>query len=72
MLPAAIIILLPATPWSKTVSGNQHSLMILVATENSSSVSVNQNSNHQFNLRMEYYIDSMNSILYTPSVLSAF
>ena len=39
-----------------------------VATENSSSISINQNSNHQFNLRMEYYIDSMNSILYTPSV----
>ena len=38
------------------------------ATENSNSVSVNTNSNHQFNLRMEFYIDSMNSILYTPNV----
>lgn len=38
------------------------------ATENSKTVSVNANSNHQFNLRMEFYIDSMNSILYTPNV----
>lgn len=38
------------------------------ATENSRSASVNSNSNHQFNLRLEFYIDSMNSILYTPNV----
>ncbi|MGC4103416.1 TonB-dependent receptor [Ferruginibacter sp.] len=38
------------------------------ATENSSSNSVNSNYNHQFNLRFEFYIDSMNSILYTPNV----
>ena len=38
------------------------------ATENSNSISVNTNRNHQFNLRMEFYIDSLNSILYTPSV----
>jgi hypothetical protein len=38
------------------------------ATENSQSTSVNTNRNHQFNLRMEYYIDSSNSILYTPTV----
>jgi len=38
------------------------------ATEESSNVSVNSNRNHQFNLRMEFYIDSMNSILYTPNV----
>ncbi len=38
------------------------------ATEESKTVSVNTNSNHQFNLRMEFYIDSMNSILYTPNV----
>lgn len=38
------------------------------ATENSATTSVNSNRNHQFNLRLEYYIDSMNSILYTPTV----
>jgi hypothetical protein len=38
------------------------------ATENSRTVAVNTNSNHQFNLRLEFYIDSMNSILYTPNV----
>lgn len=31
------------------------------------SVSDNKNQNHRFNIRMEYMIDSMNSILYTPS-----
>ena len=31
------------------------------------SASKNQNQNHRFNLRFEYQIDSMNSILYTPS-----
>lgn len=31
------------------------------------SVSRNKNQNHRFNLRMEYYIDSMNSLLYTPT-----
>lgn len=29
----------------------------------------NYNQNHRFNLRMEYYIDSMNSILYTPNLV---
>ncbi len=38
------------------------------ATENSKTTSVNTSRNHQFNLRMEYYIDSMNSILYTPGI----
>jgi hypothetical protein len=38
------------------------------ATENSNNISVNSSRNHQFNLRMEFYIDSMNSILYTPNV----
>lgn len=38
------------------------------ATENSTGTSVNSNNNHQFNLRLEFYIDSMNSILYTPNV----
>ena len=32
------------------------------------SKSENNNRNHRFNLRMEFYIDSMNSILYTPSI----
>jgi Outer membrane protein beta-barrel family/Carboxypeptidase regulatory-like domain len=31
-------------------------------------ISQNQNTNHRFNLRFEYRIDSMNSILYTPTV----
>ena len=28
----------------------------------------NKNQNHRFNLRMEYYLDSMNSIMYTPGL----
>lgn len=32
------------------------------------SMSDNLNQNHRFNLRFEYQIDSMNSILYTPSL----
>ena len=31
--------------------------------------SVTKNLNHRFNLRMEYYIDSMNSLLYTPNLV---
>ncbi len=31
-------------------------------------LSENQNMNHRFNVRFEYQIDSMNSILYTPSL----
>lgn len=38
-----------------------------VTFQNQESVSRNRNGNHRFNLRMEYYIDSMNSILYTPT-----
>ncbi len=34
---------------------------------NDDKVSENQNTSHRFNLRFEYRIDSMNSILYTPS-----
>ncbi|MEO5682549.1 MAG: outer membrane beta-barrel family protein [Chitinophagaceae bacterium] len=34
---------------------------------NEDRVSENQNTNHRFNLRFEYRIDSMNSVLYTPS-----
>jgi len=32
------------------------------------SFSDNKNQNHRFNMRLEYFIDSMNSILYTPSL----
>jgi hypothetical protein len=32
------------------------------------STSFNRNQNHRFNLRMEFYIDSNNSLLYTPSL----
>ncbi len=32
------------------------------------SMSTSKNQNHRFNLRFEYEIDSMNSILYTPSI----
>lgn len=35
-------------------------------TKNSTANNINQN--HRFNIRMEYQIDSMNSILYTPSL----
>jgi hypothetical protein len=38
------------------------------STENSRSINVTSNRNHQFNVKIEYYIDSMNSILYTPNV----
>ncbi len=39
-----------------------------VVTLNRNSLSENQNQNHRFNLRLEYQIDSANSILYTPSL----
>ncbi len=39
-----------------------------VITRNTSSITNNQNQNHRFNLRMEYQIDSMNSIIYIPSL----
>ena len=35
---------------------------------NDQNESVSANENHRFNLRAEYYIDSMNSLLYTPSL----
>ncbi|RYY57339.1 MAG: TonB-dependent receptor [Chitinophagaceae bacterium] len=38
-----------------------------VATLSRQSVSNNLNQNHRVNLRLEYQIDSMNSIMYTPS-----
>jgi len=39
-----------------------------IVTLNKESSSTNKNQNHRFNLRFEYQIDSMNSILYTPSL----
>jgi len=39
-----------------------------IVTLNKESNSDNKNQNHRFNLRFEYQIDSMNSILYTPSL----
>lgn len=39
-----------------------------IAILNRESASNNINQNHRFNLRLEYQIDSANSILYTPSV----
>ncbi len=39
-----------------------------IVTLNRESASNNENQNHRFNLRFEYQIDSMNSILYTPSL----
>ncbi len=38
-----------------------------VAYQNDQSQSLSTNNNHRVNLRMEYYIDSMNSLLYTPT-----
>ena len=38
-----------------------------VVTLNKMSASTNKNTNHRFNLRFEYQIDSANSILYTPT-----
>ena len=39
-----------------------------IVTMNKQSFSNNENQNHRFNLRFEYQIDSMNSLLYTPSL----
>ncbi len=39
-----------------------------VVTLNRETSSANKNQNHRFNLRLEYQIDSMNSILYTPTL----
>jgi hypothetical protein len=38
------------------------------AIQDRQSRSNNKNQNHRFNIRLEYFIDSMNSILYTPSL----
>jgi len=39
-----------------------------IVYSNSDSRSLSVNQNHRFNLRFEYYIDSNNSILFTPSL----
>lgn len=39
-----------------------------IAIRGKESNSLSKNRNHRFNLRFEYEIDSMNSILYTPSI----
>ncbi len=39
-----------------------------IAYQNRNSYSDNTNENHRVNMRIEYAIDSMNSILYTPSL----
>lgn len=40
-----------------------------VTYQNEVSESRSRNQNHRVNLRMEYYIDSMNSIMYTPTLV---
>ncbi|MBP9102686.1 MAG: TonB-dependent receptor [Chitinophagaceae bacterium] len=39
-----------------------------IAIRNNETYSNNLNQNHRFNLRMEYQIDSMNSLIYIPSL----
>jgi len=39
-----------------------------IAIRDKESSSLSKNRNHRFNLRFEYQIDSMNSLLYTPSI----
>ena len=38
-----------------------------VAIQNEQSSSLSRNQNHRVNLRMEFFLDSMNSLLYTPT-----
>ncbi|HEY0677173.1 MAG TPA: outer membrane beta-barrel protein [Chitinophagaceae bacterium] len=38
-----------------------------ITYQNQETIGRTKNQNHRMNLRMEYYIDSMNSILYTPT-----
>lgn len=40
-----------------------------ITYQNESSESRTTNQNHRVNLRMEYYFDSLNSIMYTPSLV---
>jgi len=49
---------------SRLLDGSGDSISI----RNSNSVSNNLNQNHRFNLRLEYQIDSMNSLIYIPSL----
>ena len=49
---------------SKLLDGSGDS----IAIRNSTTFSENLNQNHRFNLRMEYQIDSMNSLIYIPSL----
>ncbi len=49
---------------SKLLNGTGDS----VAIRNSNTFSENLNQNHRFNLRLEYQIDSMNSLIYIPSL----
>lgn len=37
--------------------------------KNEDMISNTKNQNHRFNMRFEYYIDSMNSLLYTPNLV---
>lgn len=39
-----------------------------VVIQDGNTFSQNKNENHRFNVRMEYYIDSMNSLLFNPSL----
>lgn len=49
---------------TSTLPSGEDSILI----RNSNSFSNNLNQNHRFNLRMEYQIDSMNSLIYIPSL----
>lgn len=49
---------------SKLLNGSGDS----IAIRNSNTFSENLNQNHRFNLRLEYQIDSMNSLIYIPSL----
>lgn len=40
-----------------------------VIFQNEDMFSNSKNNNHRFNMRFEYYIDSMNSLLYTPNLV---
>jgi hypothetical protein len=40
-----------------------------IILRNEDMFSTSKNQNHRFNLRFEYYIDSMNSLLYTPNLV---
>jgi hypothetical protein len=48
---------------------NQRTIGDSVILRNEDMFSNTKNQNHRFNLRFEYYIDSMNSLLYTPNLV---